>query len=273
MHKHFFLIMALLACAFAARAQEGDRVNVPLSDPSRPAVIKASLLSGGITVTGYNGKEVIVEARARGHENERPSKPNPKADGLRRLDTRGSGLSIDEGDNVVKIGVHPGRAVDLVIQAPFNSSLNLNCLNDGSIQVEHISGEIEVSDLNGPVKLTNISGTVVAHSLNADVTVVFDQITPGKPMSFSSLNGDVDVTMPADTKARVKMKSDNGEIYSDFEIRQEAGPNGSGLAETNHDGGRFRVRFDKTMYGSINGGGPEIEFTTMNGKIYLRKKK
>jgi hypothetical protein len=26
------------------------------------------------------------------------------------------------------------------------------------------------------------------------------------------------------------------------------------------------------MYGTINGGGPEMQFTTMNGKIFIRKK-
>jgi hypothetical protein len=58
----------LLVASLAGIAQETpDRVNVPLTDPSRPAVVHASLMNGGITVTGYNGKEVIVEARAR-HE-------------------------------------------------------------------------------------------------------------------------------------------------------------------------------------------------------------
>ena len=42
-----------------------DRLTVPLSDPSRPGLIKAGLLNGGITVKGYEGKEVIVEARVR----------------------------------------------------------------------------------------------------------------------------------------------------------------------------------------------------------------
>ena len=42
----------------------GDRVNVPLSDPSRPAFVKANLLNGSIIVKAYEGKEVLVEATA-----------------------------------------------------------------------------------------------------------------------------------------------------------------------------------------------------------------
>ena len=46
----------------------GDRISVPLTDPSRPSQVKVSLVSGGITVKGYEGKEVVVEAHARGRD-------------------------------------------------------------------------------------------------------------------------------------------------------------------------------------------------------------
>lgn len=264
----------LLAASLTGWAQESpDRVNVPLSDPSRPAVVHASLMNGGITVTGYSGKEVIVEARPR-HEGARESKPDRKAEGMHRIDSRGTGLSVEEQDNEVHIGIGSmNRTVDLNIQVPFNTSLKLKCLNDGDIKVDRVTGEVDADDLNGSVKLLNISGAVVAHSLNEDVVVTMDRVTPGKSMSFSTMNGDVDVTMPGDVKARVKLKSDNGEIYSDFEVRQEANPAGPKLAETHGKDGRFKVQFDKVTYGSINGGGAEMQFTTFNGKIYLRKKK
>lgn len=273
MRKQAYLSIVFLAASLAVRAEEApDHVNVPLTDPSRPAVVSASLMNGGITVTGYSGKEVIVEARPRGHESE--AKPNPRADGMRRLDSHGTGLSVEEQDNQVNIGVREmNRTVDLTIQVPFNTSLKLKCLNDGNITVDHVSGEIDANDLNGGVKLSNISGSAIAHSLNEDVTVTFDKITPGKAMSFSTMNGDIDVTLPSDAKARVKMKADNGEIYSDFEVRQEASPAGAKVSETGRRDGRFRVQFEKGLYGSINGGGPEFQFTTFNGKIYVRKKK
>jgi len=274
MRTPIYVCTTLLAVGLAGFAQgTPDHVNVPLSDPSRPALVRASLMNGGITVTGYAGKEIIVEARAR-LEPQRESKPDAKAMGLHRLDSRSSGLSVDEQDNEVNIGVRSmNRTVDLNIQVPFHTSLKLRCLNSGDIKVEHVSGEVDAEDLNGAVRLLDISGAVVAHSLNEGVTVTLDQVTAGKSMSFSTMNGDVDVTMPADTKARVKLKSENGEIYSDFDIHAEPNPAGMGVSETRGRNGRFQVKFDKAIYGSINGGGPEMQFTTFNGKIYLRKKK
>jgi hypothetical protein len=69
------------------------------------------------------------------------------------------------------------------------------------------------------------------------------------------------------------MKSDNGEIHSDFDIRLDASSR-QPIVEDNRSGrGKYRVRFEKAMYGSINGGGPEMQFTTFNGNVYIRKPK
>jgi hypothetical protein len=48
----------------------------------------------------------------------------------------------------------------------------------------------------------------------------------------------------------------------------------SGQPQTTSGGaeGKFRVQFDRTMYGTINGGGVEASFNTLNGKILIRKK-
>src|SRR5947209_9347278 len=95
-----FTILALV-CApltFAAPAATGnaDRVTVPLSDPTRPAFIKAHLLNGGITVKGYEGKEVIVEARARTSE-----EGDRESHGMRRIPINSTGLEVEEESNRV----------------------------------------------------------------------------------------------------------------------------------------------------------------------------
>ncbi len=57
----------LIGAAALGLAQDAkvDRAVVPLTTPGKPALIKAGVLTGGITVKGYGGKEVIVEARVR----------------------------------------------------------------------------------------------------------------------------------------------------------------------------------------------------------------
>lgn len=266
-------ILLLLGAGIAWPQDTGDRITVPFSDPSRPHTLKVNLINGGITVKGYDGKEAIIESRGSEGEERRHERPPHGAEGMKRITNTAMGLTAEEEDNVLTIGAHPGRNMNLVIQVPVNTSLKLNCINDGDIVVDRISGEVEVNNTNGGVKLTNVSGSVIAHALNQNVVVKLNQITPNKSMSFSSLNGDIDVTLPADTKARVKLKTDNGEIYTDFDIRLDASGQKPVIEDGRANHGKYRVRVDHSMYGTINGGGAEFQFQTFNGNIYIRKAK
>jgi hypothetical protein len=268
------MIGLLLFCMGSVLAQNGERVNVPLHDPSRPARIHASMLSGSITVRGADVRDVEVQARSRSGEEDHEPRP-PRADGMKRLDLGGSsGLDVVEDNNVVTIKTSSwNRPADLTITVPRRSSLELKCVNDGDILVEQVDGEIDANDLNGRITLKNVGGSVVAHSLNGEVRASLDRVDPSKPMSFSTLNGNIDVTLPASIRANVRMKTDNGEIYSDFDVKLEPGArqveNEPGRAQD----GRYHVRFDRTLRGTINGGGPEFQFTSFNGQIYIRKSK
>jgi hypothetical protein len=262
----------LLGGASLGQDVPADRVSVPFRDSSRPGMVKVNLMMGGITVKGYDGQEVVVEARLRGGKSSRKEKPDNKAEGLKRIEIATTGLTVEEEDNVVSVSTSPrGHAVDLSLQVPAKTSLKLGCMNDGGILVEKVGGEIEANNLNGPVTLTNVSGVVIAHSLNGEVHTQMDQVTPDKPMSFSTLNGDIDVTLPPDVKARVKLETQNGAIYSDFEIGLEKKPGLPSVEDGRKDGGKYRIVFDKGVKGTINGGGPEIHFKTVNGNIHIRK--
>src|SRR5262245_4056689 len=52
------------AAASGRQQPTGDQVTVPLSDPSRPALVQISLVQGGITVRGTNRRDVLVVARS-----------------------------------------------------------------------------------------------------------------------------------------------------------------------------------------------------------------
>jgi DUF4097 and DUF4098 domain-containing protein YvlB len=242
-----------------------DRLSVPLSDAARPALVKASLVNGSITVKAYEGKEVVVEARARNRERDR------EEGGLHRLAISATGLSVDEENNEVRIETESyARPIDLTISVPAHTSLHLNAVNNGDIVVTGVDGELDVNDVNGSVTLNNVSGSVIAHALNGKVVATIARVNQ-KPMAFSSLNGDIDVTFPADLKANVSIKSDRGDVFSDFDVQLQAGPIQQQVEDDRRHGGRYRVKIDKTVHGTINGGGPEIQFTNFQGGIYIRK--
>jgi hypothetical protein len=269
------IIGLLLLSAGALLAQDAsEKATVPLHDPARPARVHAHLLYGSLTVRGADIKDVIVEAHPRSGGDSHDSHP-ARADGMKRLDLPGnSGLDVVEDDNVVTIKTASfNRPVDLVITVPRHSSLELKCTNGGDIYAEQVEGEIDASNLNGKVTLKNVSGSVTAHSLNGEVLVSLDRIDPTKPMSFSTLNGDIDVTLPGTLKANVLMKTDHGEIYSDFEVKLNSAPTVTGNQSGRQPDGTYHLHFDHALRGTIDGGGPEFQFTTFNGQIFIRRRK
>lgn len=261
--KRFAVV--LLLCAGIADAQS-DKVTVPLTDPARPAMVKADLLNGSITVTAYEGRDVVVEARTRNTEH--PSRET----GMKRVPMTATGLTAEEENNQVDIGANSmQRSIDLIIQVPRRTSLKLSTVNNGDITVTGVDGELDVNDVNGSVTLKNVSGNAVAHALNGRVQVNFERVNAQKPMAFSSLNGTIDVTFPPDLKATVSLASDRGDVFSDFDIQLDPRVISQTPVQGQREGGKFRVSVDKAIHGRINGGGQEIQFKNFNGSIYIRK--
>jgi hypothetical protein len=348
----------------ADKAGTPERAVVPLSNPAKPAKIDVTIMRGSITIRGYQGKEVVVEARTRekalgnwyapaayGGAMPAPAAPpvppeaptrvapvpapapkvragtgigedaakafekaqermaktlaeqadlakkiqwdaqsgvlagfledekkateekEKKIAGMKRLSGSSSGLEVEEENNVITITTQSWRtATDLDIQVPVASSLEIQSSMDGAVVVEGVSGEVDINNINGPVTLRNVSGTILVHTVNGDIEAGLTRLAPDKPLSFSTMNGDIDVTLPADVRANLKMKSEQGDIYSDFDINMTRQPAQSEPSEKT-DQGKYRITFDKSLLGTINGGGQEISFTTFRGDIYIRKKK
>ncbi|MCC7153969.1 MAG: DUF4097 family beta strand repeat protein [Bryobacterales bacterium] len=257
--------VAWLACA---QTPAVDRIAVPLTDPARPVTLSAALITGGIHVKTGPAKEVIVEARARGREAKDAA---ASREGMRRITVSSTGLEVEEENNTVRVNAAShSRAVDLEIQVPVRTSLKLKTINDGDIVVDGVQGDIEATNINGNVTLNKVGGSAVAHALNGEIKVTFTQIDGQKAMSFSSMNGDIDVTFPATLKANVKVKSDQGEIFSDFDMALAANPKPV-VEDSRNNKGKYKVKIDRGVTGTINGGGPEIQFSNMNGAIYIRR--
>jgi hypothetical protein len=247
---------------------DGDEtVTTPLTDPTRPATIHVGLVMGSITVTGHDIKNVIVDVGGPpGHRGRLPD----EARGLRRVLPAQPLITIEEENNRVEIASPAAnRPVRLEIQVPKKTNLELSTVNAGNIEVVGVEGELEIGNVNGTIELTDVSGAVVAHTVNGRVLATLSRVTPDKPMAFTSLNGVVDVTLPAAIKANFKLRTDNGSAYTDFDMQML--PQTGTIEDTHREDGRYRINVNKMIYGAVNGGGPDIEMRTFNGSIYLRK--
>jgi len=261
--------MMLAVCAVAPAQDDPGRIVVPARNSSRPRVLSVTTTNGSITVKTYAGKDVIVEQKDKDAEPGRRRRDNAP-EGMHRIDVPERGVVVEEADNNITVQDRSPGGADLVVSVPVDTSLKLNSTN-GSIQVNGVHGEIDAGARNGGIELLNVSGTVLADSRNGTIKVTLDHVDPAKPQAFSSVNGTIDVTLPADLKASLKMRSSRGSIYSDFDVNVTTGR--ASTQKNNTPDGKFRVEFDRTVLATINGGGADMTFTTVNGSILLRKKK
>jgi hypothetical protein len=268
MKKLNFAALFLLALSYTAtlRAQEvtGNRLMVALSKPGQPYRLEVNITHGAITVSGYDGSEVLIEIS--GGEN----KAEEKGNGMHRVGA-GNGMVIVAEENNNQISIHstqPGKLTNLDIKIPKGlAGLRLSAVNQGNITVNGVSGEMEVNHKNGNIRLINVSGSVVAGTVNGDITATFKAADPSAPMAFSTLMGNIDISFPARLKANARLKSDHGEITTEFELAAVSGKVTTRAAGT----GPAQIIADGWIYGKIGGGGAEIQVSNSRGKIMIRK--
>ena len=266
--KLFYCAAMLAWCVAAAAQDSGERATASFTDPSRPGLVHIGLIQGKIIVKGDERRDVSIETRSSrmGVLARAPEEPT----GMRRLPQQPS-ITVTEQNNQMSISSPTvNGTVDLQIEVPKRTNLQLSTVNDGDIRVEGVDGELEIGSVNGTITLAGVGGSVVAHTVNGKITATVVRVGPGKSMAFTCLNGTVDVTLPASTKANLKLRSDNGSVYTDFALGTLMQPSAA-VEETRGSGGRYRVEVNKAIYGSLNGGGPEIELRTFNGDVYVRK--
>ncbi len=260
------LVLVMMSWSAWSQNSNGNEFVIPLSDPNKRVKLKAHLNSGSISIKGSARKDILVKYT----DGEEQKGKNQSKDGLRRVGGGGLELEASENENSVKISSNSGNTeIDLEIEVPFGTDLYADTFNDGELVVSNVQGAIELKNYNGEIMALNISGSVIATTYNGDIKMTFDKVTDGVPMSYLTYNGNVDLTLPASTKASLKMKTQQGEIYTGFEMNITS----SGMVQNkDNKSGTFKVSIDEWKRGDINGGGPEFTLKTNNGDLYIRKK-
>lgn len=267
--KRVLVLTAFLFASLGAYSQDQGEWKIPLSNPGSRGELNVDIKNGSIVVNGTGTNEVIVKYTSR--EKKVKDKDKEKtSDGLNRISGGSLDLEAYEKNNVVEVDADNwNQGIDLEITVPTNFDLHLDTYNNGKIIVKNVSGELVLENYNGPVTAENIKGSVVVDTYNGDIKVVFDEIKSDTPMSFVTYNGDVDLTMPSNTKASFKMKTKRGDIFEGFGMVFESR---NSATEKKRNDGVYQIKLDEWVRGTINGGGPEFTMENYNGNLYIRSK-
>lgn len=279
MQQSFVLALGALT-AWGAQAQE--RIAVPLSDASRPAILEVNVLRTAVNVSAYDGKEILIAAREatpqevepddedRSRRRRRDDDNAPDTAGLHRVPNTSIGLTATEDHNTVSVKTDFSRqALVLDISVPRNTSVHGKMVNGGDLTVTGVAGEHELSNVNGRINAKDIAGSLVASTTNGTIRASFTEVTPDKAMSFNSFNGDVDVTFPANLGATLRVTSGRGDFLTDFDVKPQPSPP---VVEQDGRNGRYEVRLERETVAVVGKGGPDFRFKTFNGDIIIRKR-
>lgn len=171
-----------------------------------------------------------------------------------------SGPSRLDSDGNYTLFLPPEVEVSVDFANPFSGEL---------VEIRGIKNPLEVKTLSGDIKFSNITGPTVFHSISGDIEGSFSALSQEAPSSIISISGLIDVAMPTNTSAEVKLMSVSGKIYSGFEIEKENAqknkdPRAGDLSQISGIG-------QKTS-GKINGGGTSLILQSISGNIYFRNK-
>ncbi len=262
--KSNLLLIGVLV-VFSSTAFAQNDLRIPLTNPNSPGKLNVnSVYADEVIIKAWDGNEVRIIVDGEDEDYEDAYNRN----GLRKISSGGAGVEVTEDNNVVNVKTSPNNDdVDLEIWIPARFSVNVN-LTHGDIYVEGVSGEHVLKATNGDIEMYAIKGSVLCNSINGDIEVELLEVTEGAPMSFNGLNGDIEVSFPADVRFNGKMKTDYGDVYTNFDIEIDRTGN---TTETSGENGVYSITVNRWITGKVNGGGPEYLFKTLHGDIEISK--
>lgn len=178
-----------------------------------------------------------------------------------RDNTNGFGFSIKKEGSILYVtdlkSMHQRHGLKITL--PKNMNISVDAGNLGSIEMEGFTGEVEASANVGKIQMKNVTGPITVDANVGKVDIDFDNVSQKSPITISTSVAEIDVALPANTKANLELKT-QGTVYTnfDFEIPTKKGmPNVSGR---------------KSIVSKLNKGGVKIYIKSSMGNIYLRKK-
>ncbi len=142
--------------------------------------------------------------------------------------------------------------VNVAFTVSIPDGVHLNARNtNGVVRVSGLSGDVSAITVNGDIEAES-AGSVSARTVNGRIDAAMGA-SPRKDLSFKTVNGRVRLALPAEVDADLSLRTVNGGIDSDFpvDVRGRWGP--------------------RSASGQLGQGGPDIDVSTVNGGIEVRR--
>lgn len=231
-----FLLMALPAQASTAVFDQ----TYPLH---AGGVFALENVNGAVQIEGWDRQAVEVHAvKTALHEGDDLS--------MVHIDVR------SDGDQVAVNTRYPAGSgvqvtVDYEIHVPYKMRWAEVQTVNGDVRVRGIAGAGMLGSVNGNVQMVDSDGRFSARTTNGDVRLQMKSMPDGDPVTLTTVNGSVVLSLPEQVNADVRVVNRNGNFQSDFPL----------VTLGAYTSSRFR--------GRLGSGGGEIFMSSVNGAIRL----
>ncbi len=199
-------------------------------------------LYGDVQITAWDRDEVLVRA----------TKHSSDADHLKDAQ-----IVVDTSLGMVSIrtlytggGTDNPASVEYHIMVPRGANLENVKLVNGGLSLSGMTGPVKASSVNGGIKAERMEGPVELSTVNGFLDAGFQRIHKSHPISLSSVNGPIKVSLPSGARASVSARNLSGGIDADF-------------------GRAWRAPGGHRLEASVNGGGTPIRVHNVNGGISI----
>jgi len=247
------------AVLFLALQVEGQEYKISASGVETLKIMEVNK----VEVEGYDGNEIVFSTKSSQNRNTERAEGLTAISSMGLLDNSGIGLSVEDKGGIVEVfpmSKRTGRKY--LIKVPNNVKVYYeHSTSYGSrITIRNVSSEIEISTNHNSVILEDVTGPMTINTVHGKIEATFSSVSQTNPVSIVSVHGLVDVAIPANTKANLKMSSNWGEIYTDMDI------------EFDRNQSELRSNSNKVK-GKLNGGGVAMNLSSSHNNVYLRVRK
>lgn len=235
--KSFLLIAWVGISPFRAAAGEAVDESYP-SDRVDEIVIETR--AGAISLTAAEGRQISVHADASGSECRVARK---LGGGTLTLSARGQASKMFALDKVCSAGYSVSAPAGVRIRAySVSGTVNVGAFS-GPVEVKTGAGDIALgaptgrltlrssrgaisgsapgelvgaTTQTGAISLTRLTGLVKAHSGSGAVSLSWESLPGRGEIEVMTVSGEQTVSLPADARAAVSMKTESGRKSSDF---------------------------------------------------------
>lgn len=247
-------------------------------------------INGSITVRGYEGSKIIIEAermvKAKTEARLEQGKKDLRLVQIDRVDTLivytatgcnqfswGDGRKRNHGWgyqwNCENGDCNPpyDHKMDITVKVPFGINVEVSTVNDGNVLIENVGGAVKANNVNGSIKLTALKGATYANTINGDVDLEYT-LNPNKDCRYYTLNGDINAWFQKGLAANIAFKSFNGDMYTNLD-KLEGLP---ALVERKESSKGLTLKVAANRF-KVGNGGALLDFETFNGDVILKEKK